>query len=120
LNFNRARCGSSIKDISCGHDCGVILEDCGHSCKLYFIYNILKESLEEKFKCYLKNLFVGKNKCFQCQKKSIEKNSNVPILDEQGHVKRTDHLKCIQKCGRILYCGHPCSVKVCIKHYNQY
>ncbi|CAG8568978.1 8018_t:CDS:10 [Rhizophagus irregularis] len=80
----KALCGSSIKDISCDHDCGIILEDCGHPCK---------------------------NKCFQCQKKSIEKNNDVPILDEQGHVKRTDHLKCVQKCGRILYCGHPCSVK---------
>ncbi|CAI2170001.1 16549_t:CDS:10 [Funneliformis geosporum] len=75
-------CSSSIGSLRCDHECGIILEGCGHSCK---------------------------NKCCECQKRSIAANNKEPKLDQQGHVMRTNHLKCIQRCGRILFCGHACA-----------
>ncbi|CAG8553663.1 12049_t:CDS:10 [Funneliformis mosseae] len=76
------RCSSSIDSLRCDHECGIILEGCGHSCK---------------------------NKCCECQKRSIAANNKEPKIDQQGHIVRTNHLKCIQRCGRILYCGHACA-----------
>ncbi|CAG8498535.1 6255_t:CDS:10, partial [Acaulospora morrowiae] len=72
-------CHKPINDVKCHENCGFQISECGHLCK---------------------------SDCCKCQDESIKANGGRAQIDENGHVKRTNHQECKQDCARNQFCGH--------------